>query len=102
MAQYRLPSTITFCLLLAWSGPALAAPGDNPSTDMVVGLSVAAGVLIALLIVLCVLAQCVPGLCCGRARKDETWFNDSNASKDLPSPPTIQKPSAPIVHPMYK
>jgi len=101
MAQYSLPSTITFCLLLVWSQPALAAEG-NPSTDMVVGLSIAAGVLIALLVILCVLAQCVPGLCCGRARKDETWFNDSNADKGLPSPAsTIQKPGAPILHPMY-
>ncbi|KAK6826022.1 hypothetical protein PG990_002662 [Apiospora arundinis] len=78
----------------------------NLSTDLVVGLSVAAAALITLLIILCVLAQCVPGLCCGRVRKDETWFNDdpSNASnKDLPSrpPSIIQKPGAPIVHPMY-
>ncbi|KAK7920192.1 hypothetical protein PG985_008214 [Apiospora marii] len=102
MARYSLQNTLTFCLLLAWSRPALAADG-NLSTDLIIGLSVAAGVTIAVLVVLCFLAQCVPGLCCGLARKDESWFNGHNDNmKQFQSPsPMVEKP-APIVHPMYK
>ncbi|KAK7978536.1 hypothetical protein PG996_004585 [Apiospora saccharicola] len=102
MARYNFQNTLTICLLLAWSRPALAADG-NLSTDLVIGLSVAAGVTVAVLVVLCFLAQCVPGLCCGLARKEESWFNGHNDNmKEFQSPsPMIEKP-APIVHPMYK
>ncbi|KAK8086163.1 hypothetical protein PG994_001137 [Apiospora phragmitis] len=102
MAQYSPQNITTFCLLLAWSRPALAGD-DKPAMDMVVGLSVAAGVTLALLVILCFLAQCAPGLCCGLARKDETWFDghNDNMKNFQPPPPMVEKP-APVVHPMYK
>lgn len=102
MARYSLQSTLSLCLLLAWSQPALAADG-NLSTDLIIGLSVAVSVTLAVLVILCFLAQCVLGLCCGLARKEESWFNGHNDNmKEFQSPlPMVEKP-APVVHPMYK
>ncbi|KAK8093622.1 hypothetical protein PG997_000307 [Apiospora hydei] len=102
MARYSFQNTLAFCLLVVWSRPALAAD-SNPSVDMIVGLSVAAGVTIGVLVILCFLAQCAPALCCGLGRKDESWFNGHNDNmKEFATPPPIIEKPEPIVHPMYK